>query len=103
MSAHSPRPWTCDPPERSGHVHVIRAKNGRCIAHVGSDLPDDARQAANAALIAAAPDLLMALLEATDALSVAVREAVNMPGFDPERDHEVVRKARAVIAKAVRS
>jgi len=61
VSAHTPKPWTCDPPACSGHVHVIRSPNGRSIAHVGSDLPDDARQAANAALVVSAPDLLEAL------------------------------------------
>lgn len=61
MSAHTPKPWTCEPPACSGHVHVIRSPNGRSIAHVGSDLPDDARQAANAALVVSAPDLLDAL------------------------------------------
>ena len=59
---HTPGPWTVDPktlaiyaPDRHGHAAAVR------VAECGRTLLPAAEIAANAALIAAAPDLLAAL------------------------------------------
>ena len=59
---HTPGPWTVDPktlavyaPDRHGHASAVR------VAECGRTLLPTAEIAANAALVAAAPDLLAAL------------------------------------------
>ena len=59
---HTPGPWTVDPktlavyaPDRHGHAAAVR------VAECGRTLLPAAEIAANAALVAAAPDLLAAL------------------------------------------
>ena len=59
---HTPGPWTVDPktlavyaPDRHGHAAAVR------VAECGRTLLPTAEIAANAALVAAAPDLLAAL------------------------------------------
>ena len=59
---HTPEPWTVDPktlavyaPDRHGHAAAVR------VAECGRTLLPTAEIAANAALVAAAPDLLAAL------------------------------------------
>lgn len=59
---HTPGPWTVDPktlavyaPDRHGHAAAVR------VAECGRTLLPTAEIAANAALVAVAPDLLAAL------------------------------------------
>ena len=59
---HTPGPWTVDPktlavyaPDRHGHAAAVR------VAECGRTLLPTAEIAANAALVAAAPDLLAVL------------------------------------------
>ena len=59
---HTPGPWTVDPktlavyaPDRHGHAAAVR------VAECGRTLLPTAEISANAALVAAAPDLLAAL------------------------------------------
>ena len=59
---HTPGPWTVDPktlavyaPDKHGHAAAVR------VAECGRTLLPTAEIAANAALVAAAPDLLAAL------------------------------------------
>ena len=68
---HTPGPWTVDPktlavyaPDRHGHAAAVR------VAECGRTLLPTAEIHANAALVAAAPDLLVALqdiIESSDA------------------------------------
>lgn len=98
-TAHTPGPWKAD----LGEAFHVREQDGGRIATLifmdgpfgfnGRRNPDEV--AANARLIAAAPDLLEALEATTKALAVAVAAA----GGDPETHHVSV-KARAAIAKA---
>jgi hypothetical protein len=97
VSTHTPGPWWWDGKpgesnlrcgdaeqcETDGSVLRYAPYEGMWFSRYGSDIED----AANARLIAAAPELLAALERAADAL-----EAVS-------QDHEVI-DARATIAKA---
>ena len=88
---HTPGPWTVDPktlavyaPDRHGHAAAVR------IAECGRTLLPAAEIAANAALVAAAPDLLAALQWALWQIE---------DSLDP--DHRAaLESARAVAARA---
>ena len=71
MSAkHTPGPWVFA--WGGGHALVFDAKGGPTIAAVPyDDAPDAALAAANARLIAAAPELLEALVSLTRTLNAA--------------------------------
>lgn len=102
MSAHTPGPWfvtsSGQPHDLVTSTHDDGLDDDVCEVYGGNDDSDEVR-AANAHLIAAAPELLAALKEAERALTVAVRHACDMPDFDPG-EHHVIKAARAAIAKA---
>ena len=100
MSAHTPAPWyqTLTPHivgkrDYFGEYHVI----ARCDIS-GAISSDEA--AANARLIAAAPELLEALREMCDAPLVIDAPAGTVSNAARERSRAAYRKARAAIAKA---
>ena len=88
---HTPGPWTVDPktlavyaPDRHGHAAAVR------VAECGRTLLPTAEIAANAALVAAAPDLLAALQWALSQID---------DSLDP--DHQAaLESARAVATRA---
>ena len=89
---HTPAPWTVTRSEFQGSTELrISPTTFRANFHTTTNpkfAERDAEVAANAALIAAAPDLLAALIDAADAL------AIHAP------DSWVLIQARAFIAKA---
>ena len=90
MSKHTPAPWIME--FRPGHWErrwEISASDGSCIC-VGDDWETSFRSEgdANAHLIAAAPDLLEALIDAVCALECC------------GKDYPAAEKARTAIAKA---
>ena len=82
MSKHTPGPWTAEPNSAHGISFSVEG-GGRLITRFAS--------AADARLIAAAPDLLAALRAMTDYMAYA--EALG-------EDKAVFKNARAAIAKA---
>ncbi len=109
MSKHTPGPWEHDMqfivcPDSSGLHHdlyvaeiVQEDEEGRCV--------DEDQQDANARLIAAAPELLEALLECVtdDGAHCMTDESRNSASIARRRLDEITRIARAAIAKAVQS
>ena len=93
MSKHTPGPWFCPTPLH-GTFYVEARIDGGMLQEVASCGPtaDPAQQAANARLIAAAPELL----ESLDA-------ALGLIGIVWPTDSDVTLKARAAIAKATGS
>jgi len=94
MSKHTPGPWSTHPMASCG----VWAVNGIHVAATGGDMADDAdpdEQEANAKLIAAAPDLYVALQQILNEY-VNVREWNN---WDVDGDEAVI-AARAALAKA---
>lgn len=92
---HTPGIWALDsdPDERLYVAQEYRGKPGGRICEVFRNcLVDDYKQRANARLIAAAPDLLEALIAMNDYVSDPVR-------FSGSAD-DVFNKASAAIAKA---
>lgn len=92
---HTPGPWSAEPMEDGCSVaYRINDASGYEVA-VTSGRDSDGEEAANARLIAAAPDMLAALKEARDLL------AGDLTGVEWKRAcHAFVAKADAAIAKA---
>lgn len=98
-SKHTPGPWFCDSADVEGAERAaVRACDGALVAVAWAGERDDvgvigeAEQDANAALIAAAPDLLAALRDlANQATYYAEKFALNIPSIGA---------ARAAIARA---
>ena len=93
MSEHTPGPWFA--PERThGTIYVEARLRGTLLQEVAACGPTEhhSQQAANARLIAAAPELLAALRDLE-----AMAERYRPPGYPVP---EAQKKARAVIAKA---
>lgn len=86
--SHTPGPWMV----KSGHNNYIVDQNAKEIAFCAFE-----NDKANAALIAAAPDLLKALKTSLNALEVSAAQLGRLDAF---RDSEGYRQARAAIAKA---
>ena len=61
MSKHTPGPWRDGGPSAIGGWPVVGTGRGRIICYMRYAYPIDSKTAANARLIAAAPDLLAAL------------------------------------------
>jgi hypothetical protein len=91
MSEHTPGPWHWHRSRTQQHLHD---KNGSCFAQVSMPSPHNVDQAftaiyaANAALIAAAPDMLWML-----------KDLINIEGPQPGHVMWAIR-VKAVIAKA---
>lgn len=95
MSAKfTPGPWSC---QLVNVQHSISCKSG-AIAYTRC-LVDDIQDAANASLIAAAPDMYEALRELVD--DVCDRVDLDSPSCNPGIK-TAVKFARAALAKAVR-
>lgn len=88
-SKHTPGPWTIEPFDNFDKSIVIREPG----VAVDNDDVNHAEAAANARLIAAAPDLLAALRECLTVID---------PEADPTHrsNREILAQARAAIAKA---
>lgn len=84
---HTPGPWKQSCESIDPDWHIVTTSGGAVIANVF------APQNANARLIAAAPDLLEALLDAVDAWETHCESGDHMQG-------DWVYDARAAIAKA---
>jgi hypothetical protein len=99
-SKHTPGPWRAQPREGfEGQWEVVSTcKTGRLIAaaapHIDGD-PDEA----NARLIAAAPELLKALVDLMRVMPVLPEAAKTIRGIEQQYD-AANRAARAAIAKA---
>lgn len=104
---HTPAPWFHIPRNRDGHVDIITDKQGnrdRGFVAVGCpvverpilDYAHENTQTANARLIAAAPELLAALIGLADCAGITA-----LPGFRADLD-EAMTTARAVIDKATK-
>ena len=93
MSKHTPGPWFCPTPLH-GTFYVEARIDGGMLQEVASCGPtaEPSQQAANARLLAAAPELLESLESALKLIELV------MP-----IDGDVTRKARAAIAKATGS
>ena len=87
MSAHTPGPWEAIKPDSVGGYRVYTAGKGYTLIATLGYVRDSAQEAANARLIAAAPDLLAALIK--------LSEATDPIGWDLRME-----LARAAIAKA---
>ena len=96
---HTPGPWYV-PDQRDCIVEFVNEETGYkiAIANCGeSYVLDDAEMCANAALIAAAPELLEALRVLVD------HTQEQYPHFESERGQRDIAQALAAIAKAVQS
>lgn len=109
MSDFTPGPWQALPSPFEDRIEAV-AHPGSCVASTGNWLTSEkAEQHANARLIAAAPDLLEALIQAFYTLvgvNLAHRVASSgwcWPDDAPETVSIVAETARAAIAKALRA
>jgi DNA-binding helix-hairpin-helix protein with protein kinase domain len=91
MSGHTPGPWMLSRGAQADAFAVEAAS--RTVAHV-KHAPESG---ANADLIAAAPDLLAALL---DVETVMARAIYPKPDAPPEHPWSVLQRVRGAIAKA---
>lgn len=92
--AHTPAPWSVEIDHRSNDPELIRAHVDGEMYDLASVLCDETgNAAANARLMAAAPNLLAALREI-----VAAVETGDVDGYSPSGDW--FREAKAAIAKA---
>ena len=88
---HTPGPWRCEPIDQSGYVDIYPP----AYLSFGSRVPVARRvHSQDAAIIAAAPELLAALREATRCL------AWHAEHHPAGMDCAAVEKARAALAKA---
>jgi hypothetical protein len=105
-SKHTPGPWTAAPSKYAEGVLVVKAgmPSNRVLARFGSDAePLDETDEANARLIAAAPDLLAALLAFIPELEQRERfiSANDSPWSQSEKDMlDRIWAARKAVAKA---
>jgi hypothetical protein len=105
-SKHTPGPWKAQPREfpegqwfLEGQWEVVSTcENERLIAEAAPHIDSDSEEA-NARLIAAAPELLEALVDLTRVMPVLPADAKNIRGIEQQYD-AANRAARAAIAKA---
>ena len=94
MAKHTEGPWTSHELE-DGRFSVV---HWGPLAYVGADEPGVAE--ANAALMAAAPELLEALVQALGALDCGSVAGLFQSEGEQSWHNSTVKKARAAIAKA---
>lgn len=107
---HTPGPWRTEAADMFGDHNIVLADGGddcRAIAAVVSNLRPPEEVAANAAVIAAAPDLLVALKVASDAINEMFRYfdgGETRGSYDGKPERAQLRKAgyaaKAALAKA---
>lgn len=102
---HTPGPWKVEP----GHPITIHSKttmwpvleDGIPVSRIGAFIADAGDNEANARLIAAAPELLNALVEAENALSDYIPTIECNGKANLNYGHAVLRQCRVAIAKAI--
>ena len=62
MSKHTPGPWNAEGPDWAGDFNIAPSSETACVAAAVSNMRPAEEVSANATLIAAAPDLLQALV-----------------------------------------
>ena len=93
---HTPGPWAVYPPEMLDNQHwSVQTDCGMTIV-CGEDTPE---AAANARLIAAAPELLASLRECSTALADLLADA-DPSGLECQEQWACVAECKKVIAKA---
>ena len=98
-SQHTPGPWTfTDDPEYN--CFYVDAQNGAIGVADVVRLPVKDQGLANARLIAAAPDLLAALIDAESAMFHVLADDGFATPFDQKAMKDAMQAARAVLAKA---
>ena len=110
MTAHTPGPWSYFVSEESGESYDI-LPTSECFKHddtapycigevfmLTADTPGQAE--ANAALIAAAPELLARLIDAVALLELAVADELLLPDSYDGDVAVTIENGRAAIAKA---
>lgn len=95
MSAHTPGPWSAGAPQYA-RLRRTPDKQKRPITAANHPVIANAYGEANARLIAAAPDLLEALIQANNVLEIVARISPD----DVPRTGSVGQMARDAIAKA---
>lgn len=88
QTQHTAGPWFADKPDMFGDVNILHSADALAVAAVVSNLRPEDEIAANARLIAAAPELLEAAQE----------HVLFMDGTGLETKH--LNKLRAAIARA---
>lgn len=96
MSKHTPGPWGCVCTSYHAHDYRITSENGLPLPF-NSPHNDHSEQRANAALIAAAPELLKAVQLAESAMSTYAATGAFTPG---QPSGWLLRELRVAIAKA---
>lgn len=106
MSAtHTPGPWVAEPADMFGDHNIVlhdASNDARAIAAVVSNMRDESEVAANAHLIASAPDLLAALVDILGPLNVC-SDNPHVPDnacLPVDMTMGELRRARIAIAKA---
>ena len=93
---HTPGPWTA----KKGYIQAISHATYFSIASVKSQKLTDEGNAANAKLIAAAPDMLAALLDLVPLIDIAFEYEGDVFGTRHNHAVDVVQIAVAVVNKA---
>ena len=104
MSKHTPGPWDHHVDNQSEYTHTITAVSRPATSPIIADVVKHPSSEANARLIAAAPDLLEALLAVAsmppdDEGDLPPIPWVQQPDFAPSQ-YKLANQMRAAIAKA---
>ena len=100
---HTPGPWNVSPSAKASTLTRVFDETGKLVASAnGPGLFEGGEAEANARLIAAAPDLLAALVKLEDFMRWA-QDNADTRGFLDAVDHANVTQAQQAIAKATNS
>ncbi|GFM73801.1 hypothetical protein PSCICL_47930 [Pseudomonas cichorii] len=94
---HTPGPWRHEGPDYFHDFNILSPCDSLAVAAVVSNMRELPEIAANAKLIAAAPELLEALIDLAD--DIAERFDMDSPSTNPGIKH-YIQNARDAIAKA---
>ncbi|MCV4287757.1 hypothetical protein OH708_07540 [Pseudomonas capsici] len=94
---HTPGPWSHQGPDDFLDFNILHPGDSLAVAAVVSNMRELPEIAANAKLIAAAPELLEALIDLAD--DIAERFDMDSPSTNPGIKH-YIQSARDAIAKA---